>query len=93
MLKFALTIMLLGGSPAIAATEPWAFERDPDLGFHFSYPPGLFRSVPGDEAPVFRYFASANAVRSSVLSKSTFEAWRSSGTFATHQFSEWSESR
>jgi hypothetical protein len=36
-------------------------QREPSLGFAFSYPPELFQEIQGDSKPSFHYFASASS--------------------------------
>ena len=53
----ALTIAAVNPG-ANAATSSWSREQDSGLGFHFSYPLGLFGETKGDEKPSFHYFVS-----------------------------------
>ena len=41
-----------------AATPPWSYEQDADLGFRNSYPHTLFSETEGDGKPAFHYFVS-----------------------------------
>lgn len=45
---------------ASAATSPWVVERDPGLGFEFSYPSEVFQPGEGEAKPSFHYFASTD---------------------------------
>jgi hypothetical protein len=47
-------------SSAVAGPEPWTSQRDPQLGFRFSYPEAMFSRLEG-ERPSFNYFASADS--------------------------------
>jgi hypothetical protein len=44
--------------PAVAA---WSSERDPALGFAYSYPSDLFDRIEGDGKPSFHYFSSEDS--------------------------------
>jgi len=52
---FAVTA---GSVPLTTAVAGWSLERDPELGFAYSYPSGLFGRIEGDGKPSFHYFAS-----------------------------------
>lgn len=55
----AILLSLTAASfPLDAALAAWASERDPELGFKFSYPSELFDRAEGDAKPSFHYFAS-----------------------------------
>lgn len=43
-----------------AATGRWLSDRDPNLGFTFSYPRTLFHPIQGDGKPSFHYFVSGS---------------------------------
>jgi hypothetical protein len=45
-------------NPAVAA---WSSERDPALGFAYSYPSDLFDRIEGDGKPSFHYFSSEDS--------------------------------
>lgn len=49
-------ILLIATS--VHAASGWQRERDPGLGFTFSYPSALFNRLEGDGKPSFYYFAS-----------------------------------
>ena len=63
MTKVCLIVLiyLAAISSVSAAAPPWAYERDPGLGFQFSYPVDLFESTEGDGKPSFHYFVSRDA--------------------------------
>ena len=44
-----------------AVAGQWLSQREPSLGFAFSYPPELFQEIQGDGKPSFHYFGSANS--------------------------------
>jgi hypothetical protein len=44
-----------------AEAGQWLSEREPELGFAFSYPAGLFHEIEGDGKPSFHYFASGSS--------------------------------
>ena len=60
MKKIGLIVLIYLGamSSVTAATRPWSYERDPGLGFQFSYPRDLFDRTEGDGKPSFHYFVS-----------------------------------
>jgi hypothetical protein len=43
------------------AMGAWRSERDPEIGFTFSYPSELFEPTEGDDKPFFHYFASEDS--------------------------------
>jgi hypothetical protein len=47
MTRVGLVVLICLGamSSVAAATRPWAYERDPGLGFQFSYPRDLSESL------------------------------------------------
>jgi hypothetical protein len=59
-LAFSATLLALAVAslPLEQAIAAWASERDPELGFTFSYPSELFERAEGDGKPSFHYFAS-----------------------------------
>ena len=44
-----------------AEAGQWLSEREPELGFAFSYPAELFHEIEGDGKPSFHYFASGSS--------------------------------
>src|SRR5689334_9676119 len=54
----ALTLMVL---PAGGAAARWALQRDPELGFRYSYPAEVFSPLKSDGKPYFHYFASPSS--------------------------------
>jgi hypothetical protein len=47
--------------PTSAAVAAWSSERDPVLGFAYSYPSDLFDRTEGDGKPSFHYFSSEDS--------------------------------
>lgn len=62
-LLFGLILSFLLGAPITlnAAVSEWSSARDPDLGFAYSYPSGLFTRIEGDGKPSFHYFVSVDS--------------------------------
>lgn len=55
----AIAVVLIGAPLAAqAGSQGWSRQRDPGVGFRFSYPSELFSPLPGDGKPYFHYFAS-----------------------------------
>jgi hypothetical protein len=84
MRKICLIVLtsLAALSSASAAIRPWAFERDPGLGFLFSYPPDLFERTEGDGKPSFHYFVSKDA-------KFMVGAWNNEAGQTPSEFKQW----
>src|SRR5215207_3606975 len=53
----ALQILVL----QTAAAREWMSQREPQLGFAFSYPVDLFQEIEGDNKPSFHYFTSRSS--------------------------------
>jgi len=58
LLGFVLSALLATPVSLSAAISHWSTERDPDLGFTYSYPRALFSRIEGDGKPSFHYFES-----------------------------------
>jgi hypothetical protein len=71
-------------SSVSAATRPWAYERDPGLGFNFSYPGDLFQRIEGDGKPSFHYFVSRDAE-----AKLMVGAWNNEAGQTPSEFKQW----
>ena len=83
MKKIGLIVLIYLGamSSLTAATRPWAYERDPGLGFQFSYPRDLFDRTEGDGKPSFHYFASRDADAKLMVGAWNNEAGQTPGEF------------
>jgi hypothetical protein len=77
-------IHLAAMSSVSAATRPWAYERDPGLGFQFSYPRDLFDRTEGDGKPSFHYFVSRDAD-----AKLMVGAWNNEAGQTPSEFKQW----
>lgn len=75
----ALTLV----SVSVQAAD-WSLERDPDLGFTFSYPPALFAPLEGDGKPSFHYFVSKDE-----KSKLLVGAWNNEAGRTPEAFKRW----
>ena len=86
MTKIGLIVLiyLAAISSVSAATRPWAYERDPGLGFHFSYPRDLFERTEGDGKPSFHYFVSRDAD-----AKLMVGAWNNEAGQTPSEFKQW----
>ena len=67
-----------------AAFPEWSSARDPDLGFGYSYPSGLFARIEGDEKPSFHYFASAD-----LTAKFLVGGWNNTAGQSPEGFKRW----
>ena len=83
MKKIGLIVLiyLAAMSSVPAATGPWADERDPGLGFQFSYPRDLFDRKEGDGKPSFHYFVSRDADAKLMVGAWNNEAGQTPGEF------------
>jgi hypothetical protein len=79
-----ILLYLAAISSVSAATRPWAYERDPGLGFDFSYPRDLFQRTEGDGKPSFHYFVSRNAE-----AKLMVGAWNNEAGQTPSEFKQW----
>jgi hypothetical protein len=77
-------VYLAAMSSVSAATRPWAYERDPGLGFDFSYPRDLFQRTEGDGKPSFHYFVSRDAE-----AKLMVGAWNNEAGQTPSEFKQW----
>jgi hypothetical protein len=77
-------IYLAALSSVSAATRPWTYERDPDLGFRFSYPRDLFDRTEGEGKPSFHYFVSTDAD-----AKLMVGAWNNEAGQTPSEFKQW----
>jgi hypothetical protein len=59
-LLFTVMLTVVTLASARAAPEQWTSQRDPQLGFSFSYPETMFSQLQG-ERPSFHYFASPHS--------------------------------
>ncbi len=86
MTKIGLIVLiyLAAMSSVSAATWPWTYERDPDLGFQFSYPRDLFDRTEGDGKPSFHYFVSRDAD-----AKVMVGAWNNEAGQTPSAFKQW----
>ena len=86
MTKIGLIVLiyLASISLASAATPPWAIERDPGLGFRFSYPRDVFQRTEGDGKPSFHYFVSRDAE-----AKLMVGAWNNEAGQTPSEFKRW----
>jgi hypothetical protein len=86
MTKLAVIVLLYlaAMSSVSAATRPWAYERDPGLGFDFSYPRDLFQRTEGDRKPSFHYFVSRDAE-----AKLMVGAWNNEAGQTPSEFKQW----
>ena len=86
MTKLAVIVLvyLAAMSSVSAATRPWAYERDPGLGFNFSYPRDLFQRTEGDGKPSFHYFVSRDAD-----AKLMVGAWNNEAGQTPSEFKQW----
>ena len=86
MTKIGLIVLihLVAISNVLAATRQWAYERDPGLGFHFSYPRDLFERTDGDGKPSFHYFVSRDAD-----AKLMVGAWNNEAGQTPPEFKQW----
>ena len=80
----ALIIAAVNPGAVNAATPPWSHEQDSGLGFHFSYPRGLFVETRGDEKPSFHYFVSPHSD-----AKFMVGAWNNREGRTPDQFKHW----
>jgi hypothetical protein len=69
---------------ASAATPPWAKERDPGLGFSFTYPRDLFQRNEVDGKPSFHYFVSRDSEAKLMLG-----AWNNESGQTPIEFKRW----
>ena len=79
-------IYLAAMSSVAAATPPWTYERDPSLGFQFSYPRDLFDRTEGDGKPSFHYFVSKDADAKLIVG-----AWNNEAGQTPAEFKRWLE--
>jgi hypothetical protein len=79
-----IVLYLAAMSSVSAATRPWAHERDPGLGFDFSYPRDLFQRTEGDGKPSFHYFVSRDAE-----AKLMVGAWNNEAGQTPSEFKQW----
>ena len=86
MRKLTLVALIYLGAitSAFAATPPWTVQRDPGLGFHFSYPRDLFQRTEGEGKPSFHYFASRDAE-----AKFMVGAWDNEAGQTPSEFKSW----
>ena len=86
MTKIGLIVLiyLAAMSSVSAATWPWTYERDPGLGFDFSYPRDLFQKTEGDGKPSFHYFVSRDAE-----AKLMVGAWNNEAGQTPSEFKQW----
>ena len=86
MKKIGLIVLIYLGvmSSVTAATRPWTYERDPGLGFQFSYPRDLFDRTEGDGKPSFHYFVSRDTD-----AKLMVGAWNNEGGQTPSEFKQW----
>src|SRR5688572_30354305 len=85
MAKFLAILMCLTAiSPCLAATVPWASERDVELGFRFSYPLDLFNRIEGDGKSSFHYFVTEDAE-----AKFMVGAWDNEAAQTPNEFKRW----
>ena len=77
----ALIAASLPLTPALAA---WASERDPGLGFTYSYPTEVFDRLEGDGKPSFHYFASGDSE-----AKFLVGAWNNSAGQSPQSLKSW----
>jgi hypothetical protein len=79
-----ILLYLAAMSSVSATTPPWAHERDPGLGFDFSYPLNLFQRTEGDGKPSFHYFVSRDAE-----AKLMVGAWNNEAGQTPSEFKQW----
>ena len=79
-----LLLYLAATSSVSAATGTWTYERDPSLGFDFSYPRDLFQRTDGDGKPSFHYFVSRDAE-----AKLMVGAWNNEAGQTPSEFKQW----
>ena len=79
-----LLLYLVAISSVSAATRTWTNERDPALGFNFSYPRDLFQRTEGDGKPSFHYFVSRDAE-----AKLMVGAWNNEAGQTPSEFKQW----
>jgi hypothetical protein len=79
-----ILLYLAAMSSVSATTPPWAHERDPGLGFDFSYPLNLFQRTEGDGKPSFHYFVSRDAE-----AKLMVGAWNNDAGQTPSEFKQW----
>jgi hypothetical protein len=85
MTKFlAILISLVAFSQCVAATGPWAIERDAKLGFRFTYPNDVFHRIEGDGKSSFHYFVSNHAE-----AKFMVGAWNNEAAQTPNEFKRW----
>jgi hypothetical protein len=85
MKALQLIILILGfitaASPAAAS---WVAERDPGLGFKFSYPTHLFNPSAGEARPSFHYFVSSDGEAQFMAG-----AWNNEAGQTPDEFKRW----
>jgi hypothetical protein len=79
-----ILLYLAAMSSVSATTPPWAHERDPGLGFDFSYPLNLFQRTECDGKPSFHYFVSRDAE-----AKLMVGAWNNEAGQTPSEFKQW----
>ena len=86
LLLFGLIFSSLALAPITlkAAFSEWSSARDPDLGFAYSYPGGLFARIEGDGKPSFHYFASADSA-----AKFLVGGWNNTAGQSPESFKRW----
>ena len=73
-LLFTVMLTVVTLASARAAPEQWTSQRDPQLGFSFSYPETMFSQLQG-ERPSFHYFASPHYLSASSRPTSPISAF------------------
>jgi len=76
--------LLAASVPLTPAVAAWAWDRDPDLGFAYSYPSEVFKRLEGDGKPSFHYFASADSE-----AKFLVGGWNNSAGQSPESFKRW----
>jgi hypothetical protein len=84
--RFLLALVALSAFSclSLSATERWIEQRDPQIGFSYSYPEALFALVAGDGKHGFHYFA-ANASDAKFL----VGAWDNHDGATPEHFKRW----
>jgi hypothetical protein len=85
MKKLQLIILILASITAASpAAASWVAERDPDLGFQFSYPSHLFHPSAGEAKPSFHYIASSGGEAQFMVG-----AWNNEAGQTPDEFKRW----
>jgi hypothetical protein len=77
----AILAAVLQIAPLQAGARGWVSEREPGLGYAFSYPPELFQEIEGDGKASFHYFQSAGSDAKFLVGGWNNQAEESPGSF------------